>query len=170
MFSKTSPRFIVSLVVSGLLTAPGTAVLAATQTTQTAPAATPVELNAAPTWRRWAMPLAVAGTGLALAGTVAAMTVNYTKTNEFNRHNNGTCNSSAPDKGGPECAALLKGTRTATRWRKISLGATAGFAATALVLWFTRPDPLPEPSRAANAFRIACAPGFGPSASCALTF
>jgi hypothetical protein len=145
--------------------------LAAEPAPSGAPVSTGNESASPSTWRRWALPAALAGTGLALAGTVGAMVLRHKRISEFNSYGPRTCNANSPGRGAPRCAELYEGGQNASLWAKVGLVSSGAFAATALVLWITSPKPVPAPKEDMHApvLSLSCAPGVA-SASCTLTF
>jgi hypothetical protein len=167
-------RLAGSFALAAMLSLPTMPAFAAEQTPVAAPAA-PIDLKPETTWRRYAFPAALVGSGLGLLTGVGFFVASRGRTDEFNSHNDKMCKLSAPDNGGPGCTDLLNDAHSAERWSKVGLGVAAALAVTALVLKLTEPaetstSPGSRASAAPKPVRLACAPGFGLSASCAMTF
>jgi hypothetical protein len=146
---------------------------AAASTPTAIPLPPPVVQAAAPepAWRRFAVPSALVASGLGLATGVVFFNVKESRTKDFNAHMNPVCSEARIDNGGPDCRALLDGIKSARTRQNIGFGAAGAFAVTALILKLTAPaSTSADASHAAAPMRLACAPGLGLNASCALTF
>jgi hypothetical protein len=120
-------------------------------------------------WRRFAFPATLVLGGVGLAAGVGFKLRQQNRTDAFNSSVDPTCAEQKVGYGGPSCAALRDQGESARLWSNVGLGVAAASALAAVVLKLT------EPAESHVAFearpqRLACAPGFGLSASCALTF